>query len=174
MDPELRENLRSYGESFDEVVDLVASAMAAVGYQSRHAPVRRSGMEYNAALLRGRLTGLGMLCLHMNNVFRERPPSGEIDGPVDVDTLAVAAEVGRLVSLLREAQRTLALTGYAAFELDGDIDDLAERFLRLDDFAALVDSARSFIISSRRFSNVLPEAIRETSAKLEGLLNMGD
>jgi len=72
MDEERREKLRSYGASFDEMVDLVANSMGAIGYPSRHAPANRSEMPNELSVLRGLLNDLGMLCLRMNSELTER------------------------------------------------------------------------------------------------------
>lgn len=166
MDEILRARLRSYGFSFDESVERVATSLRTVGYESRHARAGRAGAGDEAVLLRSRLNDLGMFCLQLVNEF----PRREASGPAGVDTLAVAAEVGRLVSMLREAQRTEALTGRAAFELDGVIDEMEERFRRMDDFGGLVMSATWMVSDARPFFGQLPEVIRESLTKLERLL----
>ncbi len=53
--------VQSYGQSFDELVDLVANAMAATGYHSKHAS-SREGDRPPTASLADSVIGLGFLC----------------------------------------------------------------------------------------------------------------
>ncbi|GAA2626364.1 hypothetical protein [Paractinoplanes durhamensis] len=170
MENEIGDTLRSYGSSFDDLVKSVANSMNALGYPSKHASANYSATPDEAIVLRGLINGLGMLCLVIDSELAELLPTGEGGSPADVETLAVASEAGRLISLLREAQRTRVLTGRAAFELDGDIDELADQFRRLNDFAGLVEAARSIVEGARPFVDGLPGAIKDSLTKMEDIL----
>ena len=84
--------------------------------------------------------------------------------------LAVCASARRLIILFREAEHTAALTGIAAAETFGDVDNLEELLLRLDDPDGIVEAARWLVAASGRLRHLLPDAVRDGVEELERLL----
>ncbi|MET8148994.1 hypothetical protein ACIBSW_16050 [Actinoplanes sp. NPDC049668] len=165
---EIRKTVSSYGRAFDETVELVARAMAAQGYSSKHAVA--TGSQASATELMDLLSTLGMLCQRMRNEVRGGLGGETRTGVRHVNFLAVYSSARRLILLFREAQLSGLLASRVAAEVDGDVDNLEELAIRLDDPDEIVEASRSLVAVSRLFEEQLPRAIRDELSELDELL----
>ncbi|GGQ67805.1 hypothetical protein [Couchioplanes azureus] len=167
---DVREVVWSYGSAFDTAVDRVAKAMAANGHVSRHAPASRSSADASESELRSAVVGLAMLCEGIDNALRGAIQASRSPTVNTVNFLTVYGSAKRLIKLIRMAQQAHQLQGRAAAEVDGDVDNLEELLLRLDEPDEIVEASRSLIIAARPFSAEIPLAIRDGLLELESLL----
>src|SRR5687768_3603209 len=101
MDNE-REVAQSYGRSFDNLVGMVADAMMAAGYRSRHAS-RRSNDKPAKSELVNSVVSLGFYCAKMEAALSGPPRPGRGDFPGE-GFLSIYAAAKRLLVLYRYAQ----------------------------------------------------------------------
>jgi hypothetical protein len=165
-----RERLTPYGAAFDDLVEDVANALMASGYPSRHANPARAKRPVSDAELTGSVVAMGMLCesidadMHPTNSLRLRT-STDMAG-----FLSLYASARRLIILLRAAQDSGSLTGRAAAEMDGGIDDLEELVRRPEDPHAITESTQGLIEAARPYQAQLPMAIQDTMEELTAML----
>ena len=163
------EVVRSYGLAFDNTVDLVADAMAAFGYQSKHSS-KLSTEAPSMASLRDAIIGMSLLCANMETDLLGPLQQGRDKLP-GKGFLSIYAAAKRLVLLFRYAQSAGSIGSRAAFEVDGDIDTLEELVIRPTDPAALIDASHSIVHTSLRFQDGLPPPLVEQIVELRNLLD---
>ncbi len=163
-----REVAQSYGDSFDSLVDLVANALAAAGYPSKHASAQPAASSSNTDL-KDSIVGLGFYLARMEAGWSGPLPLGrsEVTGR---GFLSIYAAAKRLVVLFRYAQSAGSLQGRAAVEVDGEVDTLEEAVMRPEHPGAVVEAAESIVATSLLLQDFLPEALREQVAELHELL----
>ncbi|MFC3385443.1 hypothetical protein ACFOHP_26450 [Couchioplanes caeruleus subsp. azureus] len=111
-----------------------------------------------------------MLCEGIDNALRGAIQASRSPTVNTVNFLTVYGSAKRLIKLIRMAQQAHQLQGRAAAEVDGDVDNLEELLLRLDEPDEIVEASRSLIIAARPFSAEIPLAIRDGLLELESLL----
>ncbi|MEV6602477.1 hypothetical protein AB0M36_37350 [Actinoplanes sp. NPDC051346] len=167
---DIRRVVWSYGSAFDSTVDRVAKAMAANGYVSKHVSEPFSVPAASESELRDAIVDLGMLCEGIDNALRGTIQPSHTEAAPLVGFLAVYASAKRLVKVIRIAQQTHELKGRAAAEIDGDVDNLEELLLRVDEPEEIIEAARWLVDAARPFAADIPLAIRDGLLELEDLL----
>ncbi|WP_203859159.1 hypothetical protein [Plantactinospora mayteni] len=162
-----RDALLAYGLAFDEAVDIAADTLARIGYPSRHASKVQCAEDGAENDLRQAIGQLGLLCLRVESEFAtpfvldDAKPSSYWSG-----FLAVHAASRRVVHVTRAAQLAGELDGRAEAELDGDLDELEESLVYLNDPARLSTAAGEFMATAHQFDDLLPMSIK---LELDGL-----
>jgi hypothetical protein len=163
-----REVVWSYGGTFDDLVGEVANAMTAFGHPSRHA--RPTRHQAGPAELRSAIVALGMFCEKLDTALRGGSSLTAHRPSEPAGFLAVYASARRLIILFREAEDSGVLTGLVTAETFGDVDNVEELLLRLDDPDAIVEATESLVAVSVGLQDLLPAAVRDGVHELERLL----
>jgi hypothetical protein len=163
-----REVVRSYGRSFDDLVEQTADAMTALGHPSRHA--LPTWEPADGSHLRSLLVNLAMYCEKMEADLRGGSGLAANRPSDPAAFLPVYASARRLIILFRTAEDAGVFTGRVAAELFGDVDNVEEFLRRLDEPAAIVEAVRSLVDSSLNFLDLLPTAIQDGVHELDRLL----